>query len=130
MLIMDETEGAVMPIKGKPKSGRLWKSEKSRFRSMCQVKPLKSKWKKRLQERQERKDILAHQAELKEVKEQEKELRKQRRRQKLEQKRKNELKSEVVQVIKNTAKIKRMSKKKLRNIQKRDTNPVHVNSQA
>ncbi|GBN71773.1 hypothetical protein AVEN_131662-1 [Araneus ventricosus] len=68
-----ETDGPVMPIKGKPKSGRLWKSEKSRFRSMCQVKPLKSKWDKRLQQRQERKDILAHQAELKEIKDQEKE---------------------------------------------------------
>ncbi|GIX94100.1 coiled-coil domain-containing protein 86 [Caerostris darwini] len=121
---MEETNEVVIPVRGKNKSGRLWKSEKARFRSMCQVKPLKAKWSKRLKERLEQKELSMHIAELKNAKEQEKQLKKERRKIKLERKRENERKNEIVQVIKNPAKIKRMSKKQLRKIAKRDTNPV------
>ncbi|GFY51051.1 coiled-coil domain-containing protein 86 [Trichonephila inaurata madagascariensis] len=118
-----DTDAQIIPIKGKPKSGRVWKCDKSKFSSMCQVKPLKLKWARKQELRQERKDLLSHVKEIKERKEREEELRKQKRRERLERKRENEIKSEVVQVIRNTAKLKRMRKKDLKMIRKRDTNP-------
>ncbi|KAG8197511.1 hypothetical protein JTE90_007249 [Oedothorax gibbosus] len=120
---MEESNDKIQPVMGKPKSGRVWKCSKKKFSSMCQVKPLKTSWTKKLQIRQERKNILLHDHELKEEKRLEKERKKQRRRQNIERKRENERKSEVVQVIRNSAKIKRMSKKQLRSVEKRDTNP-------
>ncbi|GFQ82276.1 coiled-coil domain-containing protein 86 [Trichonephila clavata] len=118
-----DTDARIIPIKGKPKSGRVWKTDKSKFSSMCQVKPLKLNWSKKLELRQERKNLLSHVSEIKERKQREKELWKQTRRENIERKRENEIKSEIVQVITNTAKLRRMRKKDLKMIRKRDTNP-------
>lgn len=41
---------------------------------MCQVKPLKTSWQKKLQIRQDRKNVLLHDSEIKEEKKQEKEV--------------------------------------------------------
>ncbi|XP_054722097.1 coiled-coil domain-containing protein 86-like isoform X2 [Uloborus diversus] len=118
--------GAVKEVKGMRKSGRVWKNDKKRFSSMCQSKALKTPFKKVMQMRQERKALLAKDAEIREEKKREEESRKQRRREKIERKRQNELKSEITQVIRNSARIKTMSKKQLRWIGKRDTHPRRI----
>ncbi|CAK1590386.1 unnamed protein product [Parnassius mnemosyne] len=109
-------------IRGKPKSGRFWKSKKERFSSINKTKGLKLDFQKKT----------ALRIELKRTKElskniveqlKEKELqRKERRRENIKRAAENKQKAEIVQVITNTAKLKRMKKKQLRFIQKRDTN--------
>ncbi|XP_028036578.1 coiled-coil domain-containing protein 86 [Bombyx mandarina] len=109
-------------IRGIPKSGRFWKSKKEKFSSINKTKGLKQDFSKKTALRLELKRTkeLSKQA-LEQLKE--KELsRKERRRQNLKKAEENRKKSEVVQVITNTTKLKRMRKKQLRFIEKRDTN--------
>ncbi|XP_004585325.2 coiled-coil domain-containing protein 86 [Ochotona princeps] len=117
----EEEEVPVIPM-GKPKSGRVWKDRsKKRFSQMVQDKPLRTSWQRKMKERQERKlakDFARHLEEEKERRRQEK---KQRRAENLKRRLENERKAEVVQVIRNPAKIKRAKKKQLRSIEKRDT---------
>ncbi|XP_015333509.1 coiled-coil domain-containing protein 86 [Marmota marmota marmota] len=117
----EQEELPVIP-KGKPKSGRVWKDRsKKRFSQMVQDKPLRTSWQRKMKERQERKltkDFARHLQEEKEKRRQEK---KQRRAENLRRRLENERKAEVVQVIRNPAKLKRAKKKQLRSIQKRDT---------
>lgn len=118
-----EEEVAVPLIpKGKPKSGRVWKDRsKKRFSQMVQDKPLRTSWQRKMKERQEKKlarDFARH---LEEEKERRRQERKQRRAENLRRRLENERKAEVVQVIRNPAKLKRAKKKQLRSIQKRDT---------
>lgn len=47
-------------------------------------------------------------------------LKKQRREENLQRRKENEIKSQTVQIIKNTSKLKRIKKKHLRQIEKRD----------
>ncbi|XP_058999641.1 coiled-coil domain-containing protein 86 [Mustela lutreola] len=114
-------EVPVIPM-GKPKSGRVWKDRsKKRFSQMVQDKPLRTSWQRKMKERQERKlakDFARHLEEEKEKRRQEK---KQRRAENLKRRLENERRAEVVQVIRNPAKLKRAKKKQLRSIQKRDT---------
>ncbi|XP_053376073.1 coiled-coil domain-containing protein 86-like [Mercenaria mercenaria] len=105
--------------KGKPKSGRVWKSEKSRFSEKRLDKTLKTSWAKKMQLKAEKKSIKSFEKQLKE--DRNRQLEEKRKRQEENKKRRleNERKNEVVQPIKNTAKIKRMKKKQLRQVQKR-----------
>ncbi|XP_008410011.1 coiled-coil domain-containing protein 86 [Poecilia reticulata] len=107
---------------GKPKSGRVWKDRnKQRFSSLVRDKPLCSSWEKKMQAKREKDLVKQFTVRLKEEKAQKKEDKRKRREENLKRRAENERKAEIVQVIRNTAKIKRMKKKQLRRIEKRDT---------
>uniref|UniRef100_A0A1A7WW00 Coiled-coil domain-containing protein 86 n=1 Tax=Iconisemion striatum TaxID=60296 RepID=A0A1A7WW00_9TELE len=107
---------------GKPKSGRVWKDRnKQRFSALVRDKPLSSSWEKKMQAKREKDLVKQFTVRLKEEKAQKKEEKRKRREDNLKRRQENERKAEIVQVIRNTSKIKRMKKKQLRKIEKRDT---------
>ncbi|XP_008046292.1 coiled-coil domain-containing protein 86 [Carlito syrichta] len=120
--LKEEKEALPVIPKGKPKSGRVWKDRsKKRFSQMIQDKPLRTTWQQKMKVRQERKLAKAFAQHLEEEKERRRKEKKQRRAENLKRRLENERKAEVVQVIRNPAKIKRARKKQLRSIEKRDT---------
>ncbi|KAM4749803.1 coiled-coil domain-containing protein 86 [Anableps anableps] len=107
---------------GKPKSGRVWKDRsKKRFSTLVRDKPLCSSWEKKMQAKREKDLVKQFTVRLKEEKAQKKEEKRKRREENLKRRAENERKAEIVQVIRNTTKIKRMKKKQLRRVEKRDT---------
>ncbi|XP_051940688.1 coiled-coil domain-containing protein 86 [Hippocampus zosterae] len=107
---------------GKPKSGRVWKDRnKQRFSALVRDASLCTSWKKKMQAKREKQLVQKYSSQLKEQKAQAKEEKRKRREDNLKRREENERKAEVVQVIRNTAKLKRMKKKQLRKIEKRDT---------
>ncbi|KAM9793002.1 coiled-coil domain-containing protein 86 [Neosynchiropus ocellatus] len=111
----------VVPL-GKPKSGRVWKDRnKKRFSSLLRDKPLCTSWEKKMQAKREKELVKQYSLQLKTDKDRQKEELRKRREIHLKRRAENERKAEIVQVIKNTSKIKRMKKKQLRKIEKRDT---------
>ncbi|KAG8505730.1 Coiled-coil domain-containing protein 86 [Galemys pyrenaicus] len=118
---LKKEEVPVIP-KGKPKSGRVWKDRsKKRFSQMVQDKPLRSSWQRKMQDRQERKLAKDFARYLEEEKARRRQEKKERRAENLRRRLENARRAEVVQVIRNPAKIKRAKKKQLRSIEKRDT---------
>lgn len=116
-----EKQNPCIPL-GKPKSGRVWKDRnKQRFSALLRDKPLRSSWEKKMEAKREKELVKKYSLQLKEDKAKEKEDKRKRREENLKRRTENERKAEVVQVIRNTAKIKRMKKKQLRKIEKRDT---------
>ncbi|XP_030643829.1 coiled-coil domain-containing protein 86 isoform X1 [Chanos chanos] len=110
---------------GKPKSGRIWKDRnKQRFSALLRDKPLRTSWEKKMEVRREKELLKKYQQKLNEEKAREKEEKKRRRAENIKRRAENERKAEIVQVIRNTAKIKRIKKKQLRKIEKRDTLPM------
>ncbi|XP_012289208.1 coiled-coil domain-containing protein 86 [Orussus abietinus] len=107
--------------KGKPKSGRIWKEPKTRFSSIVKTRGTRLSFEKKQKLREELKRAKEMSRSIIAKKQAEKEAKKQRRIENLKRAEENRKKSEIVQVIKNTAKIKRMKKKQLRLIEKRDT---------
>ncbi|XP_059487253.1 coiled-coil domain-containing protein 86 [Neocloeon triangulifer] len=109
--------------RGKPKSGKFWKDVKKRASSLITTRGLKiaNSFEKKEKLRAE----LKHSKELSRSRLDERkkqiEAKKERRRENLKRQEENRKKSEIVQVIRNPAKIKRMRKKQLRMIEKRDT---------
>ena len=85
----------------------------SRFSQMVQDKPLRTSWQRKMKDRQERKLAKDFSQHLEEEKE--------RRRRRENLKRRLEREAEIVQVIRNPAKLKRAKQQQLRSIEKPDT---------
>ncbi|VVC90491.1 unnamed protein product [Leptidea sinapis] len=111
-------------LRGKPKSGRFWKSKKERFNSINKTKGIRLNFEKKAALRIELQNVknLSHQ--LQNQQKEKEEARKEKRRENLKRTEENKRKSEIVQVITNTKKLKRMKKKQLRFIEKRDTSQI------
>ncbi|XP_022252842.1 coiled-coil domain-containing protein 86-like [Limulus polyphemus] len=120
---MIEANATLNIPKGRPKSGRVWKSEKKCFSTLKYDKAVKISWKEKMKKRVEQKTLKLYEEELKAAKRKEIEEKKQRREEHRKRREENQRKAEIVQVIRNSAKIKRMSKKQLKHIRKQDTNP-------
>jgi len=118
------SESSSIP-KGRCKSGRFWKSDRDRFRSVIKAnKGLKQSHVQRMKVKEEKKRAKELQDSIKEEKKRKLEDLQRRREENKKRREENERKSEVVQKIKNPAKIKRMKKKQLRQLAKRDTTVV------
>merc|ERR1719239_970956 len=104
----------------KPKSGKFWKEERSAFRSLKKDKGQRLTFDQRLAMKEEK----VRNRDLAKTLLEQKNLKKEEMRKKIEEnkakKLANERKAEQFQVIKNPAKIKRMRKKQLRQLEKRD----------
>lgn len=93
-----------------------------RFSSINKTKGLKNDFQKKTALRIELKRTKELSRQVQEDLKQKELERKERRRDNIKRSQENKQKSEIVQVITNTAKLKRLRKKQLRFIQKRDTN--------
>ncbi|KAK5967673.1 Coiled-coil domain-containing protein 86 [Trichostrongylus colubriformis] len=122
-VINSEEQKTAAQIKGLPKSGRWWKETRNaRHSAVVKVKPLKSSWEKKMADKAKMKQAKLLQQEIRERQLQEKQERIERKKEQEKRRLENERKGEVVQVIKNTAKLRKVKKKQLRMIEKRDTN--------
>ncbi|KOX69558.1 Coiled-coil domain-containing protein 86 [Melipona quadrifasciata] len=107
--------------KGKPKSGRVWKKERKRFSSLVKTRGIRLSFDQKQKLRQNLKRVKEMSRTIKAEIQARKEAKKERRRANLKRAEENQRKSEIVQVITNTAKLKKIKRKHLRMIQKRDT---------
>lgn len=110
--------------KGKPKSGRTWKLNKGRFSAISRPKSIKRSYEERIQFKNSLKQTRDHEQQMWNAVNEKRDKLKQRQKENEERRLANERKGEVVQVIKNPAKIKRLKKKQLRSIQKRDLDKI------
>ena len=113
--------------KGKPKSGRIWKQERKRFSSIIKTRGIHLSLDKKQELREGLKRIKEMSQAIKAQRAADKEAKKQRRILNLKRTEENRKKSEVVQVITNTSKLKKIKKKQLRMIEKRDTVNLQTN---
>lgn len=120
----NDTPKSQLVPKGKPKSGRVWKSERKKFSSIIKTKGIRLSFEKKQALKEQLKHIKVLSNSIKQEKETQNEARKQRRRENLKRQEDNRKKAEVVQVITNTKKLKNIKKKQLRSIEKRDTTVV------
>ncbi|VEN40028.1 unnamed protein product [Callosobruchus maculatus] len=111
----------VVAPRGKPKSGRVWKSEKKKFSSIIKTRGIRNSFAKKEELKAKLKYVKEMSDSIKAARQAEKEMKKQRRRDNLKRQEENQKKAEIVQVITNTKKLKKMKKKQLRMIEKRDT---------
>ncbi|KAK7066478.1 Cgr1 [Halocaridina rubra] len=107
--------------KGKPVSGRWWKPEKKRFTSIIKDQGLRSSWAAKMERKRELKDQLAMKRSLVEEKKRKKIELVERQKLNIIRREENAKKAEIVQVIKDSRKIKKMKRKQLRYIETRDT---------
>ncbi|KAL6731978.1 hypothetical protein Aduo_002790 [Ancylostoma duodenale] len=118
----EEHSEKAVEVRGMPKSGRWWKDpHTARHSAVIKVKPLKSSWEKKMADKAKQKQAQLIQQEIRERKQQEKLEKIERKKEQEKRRLENERKGEVVQVIKNTTKLRKAKKKQLRLIEKRDT---------
>ncbi|EFO23913.2 hypothetical protein LOAG_04573 [Loa loa] len=109
----------------KPKSGRWWKSiRKERSSAVVKVKPLKSSWERKMRVKAELENVKKMQQEVRNKLAAKKAAKIEARKEHERRQKENERKAEIVQIIKNTEKLKKTKKKLLRRIEKRDTTEV------
>jgi len=101
--------------RGKPKSGRVWKSTKQRASTVRKHK--RDTFEKKQQDREQRKSVKEQSRAIVEKKKLDQQFRREREAQNKKRKEENARKSEIVQVIRNTAKLKKMKKKQLRQVE-------------
>lgn len=109
-------------ISAVPASGRWWKTKHTEKFSMMQYKPqhktLSKSWELKVEQRKKRQVMKEMEAEIKARNDAEKEAAKLKKLEKAKRKAENEMKNAKLQVITKTEKIKKMSKKQLRNVMK------------
>ncbi|KAI6177741.1 Coiled-coil domain-containing protein 86 [Aphelenchoides bicaudatus] len=109
----------------KNKSNRFWKKKQTapHFGTVRtkKVKPLHTKWAKKMKLKADLQQVKAKQSEIREVLQAEKQAKAERRKENEERRKANIEKNEIVQVIRNTDKLKKMNRKQLRMIKKKDT---------
>ncbi|CAL8142984.1 unnamed protein product [Orchesella dallaii] len=116
------TLSSVKAPKGKSKSGRVWKSEKQRASTVRKHK--RDTFQKKQELRELKKSVKEQSRAIVEQKKTEQQQKRDREAENKRRKEENAKKSEIVQVIRNTSKLKRMKKKQLRQVETRDTTVV------
>lgn len=109
---------------GRRESGRFWKSSRDRFRSTIKSRGLKQNFKQRMENKEALKRAKDLEKSMKEDAARQREELKARQELNKKRREENAKKTEIVQVVKNPAKLKRMKKKQLRLLEKRDTTVV------
>jgi len=104
----------------KPKSGRFWKGERSQFRQIKKDKGQRLTFEQRVKMKEEKQRNQELAETLNQRKKQAKEDQRKRMEENKEKRLENERRTEQYQIIKNPAKLKRMKKKQLRMLEKRD----------
>lgn len=103
-------------IKGRNASGRTWKGERKRHSQSVIMKHMKQDYKQKMEQKRKFKEMKELERSLKEREEREIEEKKRRRAENIRRREENEKKGEVYQVISNPNKIKRLTKKQMKNI--------------
>ncbi|KAI8999486.1 hypothetical protein BC832DRAFT_541834 [Gaertneriomyces semiglobifer] len=107
----------VVPVAGKPVSGRVWKTTQTKRHTSMKPKMLRQGWAKQMEERRKREMVKSIERELKEQAASEKQRKREEAKERQKRKEENEKKAEVVQQV-SAAKLKRMKKKQLRQLRK------------
>uniref|UniRef100_A0A5S6QXA3 Coiled-coil domain-containing protein 86 n=1 Tax=Trichuris muris TaxID=70415 RepID=A0A5S6QXA3_TRIMR len=114
-----------MPVRGVPKSGRTWKTCQSKA---TKHKAVRSSWRKKISVRDATAKVKEMERRILDDRAKMIEEKKRKLKEREERRLANERKAEVVQVIKNSAKLKRMKKKQLRMIRKADTTEIKASN--
>eukprot|EP01125_Pyxidicula_operculata_P008137 TRINITY_DN2756_c0_g1_i1.p1 TRINITY_DN2756_c0_g1~~TRINITY_DN2756_c0_g1_i1.p1 ORF type:complete len:135 (+),score=46.66 TRINITY_DN2756_c0_g1_i1:37-441(+) len=105
-------------MRGRPKSGRSWKQPDQRASSVVDVKPLRTAWDIRQEQREKQKKRKEFMDQIKKEQDEDKERRNKARKEKKKRREENIIKSSSYQIINDTSKVKKMSKKQRKNVMK------------
>jgi rRNA-processing protein CGR1 len=107
------------PVRGKPVSGRNWKGVKTqRTSTLIKSKPKRKTWEEKTADRKKRESMKDFERQLKEEQEAERQRDIERIKENRKRRVENENKSVQYQVITDTNKIKKMSKKQMRHVRR------------